>query len=271
MKIRIALLLSCFIAQLFVSDALAQALDVSGKVSNKSSGEALAGATITVKGTTTGTITDATGSFTIKVPGIGSVLVITYIGMIDQEVPVTSTAAPISVQLEPRANSLNEVVVVGYGTQKRSTVTGSVSSVRARDLESMPVSRIEQSLQGRISGVTIAQSSGAPGASSTVRIRGITSINNSNPLYIVDGVPIDIGGIDYLNQYDIESIEVLKDAASAAIYGTRAAGGVILVTTKKGRAGTLRINYNGYYGVQSPEKKLDLLNAEQYATLMNEA
>jgi len=271
MKVKIALLLSCFVMQLLFSDAFAQSFDVSGKITNKASGEALVGASITVKGLTTGVITDATGNFQIKVPGVGSVLVITYIGMIDQEVPVTSAAASLSVQLEPRANSLNEVVVVGYGTQKRSSVTGSVSSVRAKDLESMPVSRIEQSLQGRISGVTIAQSSGAPGASSTVRIRGITSINNSNPLYIVDGVPIDIGGIDYLNQYDIESIEVLKDAASAAIYGTRAAGGVILITTKKGRSGTLHISYNGYYGVQSPEKKLDLLNAEQYATLRNEA
>jgi TonB-dependent starch-binding outer membrane protein SusC len=271
MKAKIALLLSCFVMQLLFSVAFAQALDISGKITNKASGEALVGASVTVKGTSSGAITDATGSFQIKVPGIGSVLVITYIGMIDQEVPVKSATESISVQLEPRANSLNEVVVVGYGTQKRSAVTGSVSSVRAKDLESMPVSRIEQSLQGRISGVTIAQSSGAPGASSTVRIRGITSINNSNPLYIVDGVPIDIGGIDFLNQYDIESIEVLKDAASAAIYGTRAAGGVILITTKKGKAGTLHIGYNGYYGVQSPEKKLDLLNAEQYATLRNEA
>jgi len=271
MKIKIALLLSCFVTQLLFSVAFAQPLDISGKITNKASGEALVGASITVKGTSSGAITDATGAFQIKVPGIGSVLVITYIGMIDQEVPVTSATESMSVQLEPRANSLNEVVVVGYGTQKRSAVTGSVSSVRAKDLESMPVSRIEQSLQGRISGVTIAQSSGAPGAASTVRIRGITSINNSNPLYIVDGVPIDIGGVDYLNQYDIESIEVLKDAASAAIYGTRAAGGVILITTKKGKGGALHVNYNGYYGVQSPEKKLDLLNAEQYATLMNEA
>jgi TonB-linked SusC/RagA family outer membrane protein len=271
MKVKIALLLSCFVTQLLFSVAFAQSLDISGKITNKASGEALVGASLTVKGTSSGAITDATGGFQIKVPGIGSVLVITYIGMIDQEVPVTSATAFVSVQMEPRANSLNEVVVIGYGTQKRAAVTGSVSSVKAKDLESMPVSRIEQSLQGRISGVTIAQSSGAPGASSTVRIRGITSINNSNPLYIVDGVPIDIGGVDYLNQYDIESIEVLKDAASAAIYGTRAAGGVILITTKKGKAGTLHIGYNGYYGIQSPEKKLDLLNAEQYATLRNEA
>ena len=246
MKVKIALLLSCFVTQLFFSDAFAQPFEVSGKIFNKASGEALNGASINVKGTSSGAITDATGSFQIKVPGIGSVLVITYIGMIDQEVPVASATESISIQLEPRANSLNEVVVVGYGTQKRSAVTGSVSSVRAKDLENMPVSRVEQSLQGRISGVTVAQSSGAPGAASTVRIRGITSINNSNPLYIVDGVPIDIGGIDYLNQYDIESIEVLKDAASAAIYGTRAAGGVILITTKKGKGGALHVNYTGY-------------------------
>ncbi|MFI5186011.1 MAG: SusC/RagA family TonB-linked outer membrane protein [Chitinophagales bacterium] len=271
MKMRILLLLTSFFIQLFFSVVLAQAFEVNGKITNKASGEVLSGATVKVKGTNMATLTDVNGSFSIKVPGIGNVLVITYIGMVDQEIPVTSAAIPIIVQLEPRANSLNEVVVIGYGTQKRANVTGSISSVKAKDLESMPVNRIEQSLQGRTSGLTIAQSSGAPGASATVRIRGITSINNSNPLYIVDGVPIDIGGIDYLNQYDIESIEVLKDAASAAIYGTRAAGGVILITTKKGRSGALHVGYNGYYGVQSPERKLNLLNAEQYATLRNEA
>jgi len=271
MKIKIALLLSFVSIFLFSFQSIAQNISVTGKVTNKSNGEGLPGATVSLKGSQTATQTDANGMYTISVPRTGSVLVVTYSGMIDQEIPVITGTTVYNVQLDSKANSMNEIVVVGYGTQRRASVTGSISSVKSGDIESMPVNRIEQTLQGRTSGLTIAQGSGAPGSSSTVRIRGITSINNSNPLYIVDGVPIDIGGIDYLNQYDIESIEVLKDAASAAIYGTRAAGGVILITTKKGRAGTMRVGYNGYYGTQAPARKLKLLNATQYATLRNEA
>jgi TonB-dependent SusC/RagA subfamily outer membrane receptor len=138
-------------------------------------------------------------------------------------------------------------------------------------LQDQPVQRIEDALQGRTTGVTIAASSGQPGEAPTVRIRGITSINNSDPLYVVDGIPLDDGGFDYLNPNDIESIEVLKDASSAAIYGARAASGVILVTTKHGKAGEMRVNYNGYVGTQAPARTLDLLNATQYATLRNES
>src|SRR5699024_8862913 len=147
---------------------------------------------------------------------------------------------------------LNELVVIGYGTQKESEVTGAISSVSADQLEDMPDMRVEQSLQGRASGVTIAANSGRPGAPSTVRIRGTTSINNSDPLYIVDCVTLDIGGIYYLNHNDIASIQVLKDAVFAAIYGSRAASGVILITTKKGEAGHMKMNYSGYYGFQEP-------------------
>src|SRR5690606_22759322 len=143
---------------------------------------------------------------------------------------------------------------------------------RATDLENQQIFRLEQALQGRTSGLTIASSSGAPGASSTVTIRGATSLNEgaSQPLYVVDGVVVSSGGIDYLNPNDIESIEVLKDAASAAIYGARSSAGVILVTTKTGTTGEIRVNYNGYYGVQAPARKLDLLDASQYAMLRNE-
>jgi TonB-linked SusC/RagA family outer membrane protein len=175
------------------------------------------------------------------------------------------------VQLDNSASSLNEVVVVGYGTQRKATLTGAISSVRGKDLENIPNGRIEQALQGRVSGVTIMQNSGQPGSGSTIRVRGITTFNNNNPLWVVDGVVVDAGGIGYLNQSDIESIEVLKDAASAAIYGTRAATGVILVTTKKGKSGRLAVNYNGYYGVSQPAKMLDLVNATQYAVLRNES
>ncbi|HET7897813.1 MAG TPA: SusC/RagA family TonB-linked outer membrane protein, partial [Flavisolibacter sp.] len=272
MKMKIALLLCClFIAQLFLSPLLAQGLSVTGKITNRSSGEALTGATVTVKGTKTATITDASGNFRIQVPQAGSVLVVSYSGMADEEVTVTSGSSPLSIQLEPRANALNEVVVVGYGTQKRATVSGSISSVKAKDLENVPNGRIEQALQGRVSGVTVLQNSGQPGSSSTIRIRGITTFNNNNPLWVVDGVVVDAGGIGYLNQSDIESIEVLKDAASSAIYGTRAATGVILVTTKKGRTGKPVVSYNGFYGVSAPAKMLDLTNATQYAVLRNES
>lgn len=272
MKSKTALLLSCFLILTSIfSQAFAQGLNVSGKVTNKSNGEALSGATITVKGTTTGTKSDANGNFTVNAQ-TGAVLKISYIGMIEQEVSITSSTTQISVELEPLANSMNEIVVVGYGTQKRSVVTGAISSIKAKDLENVPSNRVEQSLQGRVAGVTIAQNSGQPGSPSTVRVRGLTTFGDggNNPLWVVDGVVVDQGGIGYLNQSDIESIEVLKDAASAAIYGTRAATGVILITTKKGKAGKFTVSYNGFYGVSSPDTKLKLLNASQYAAVMNE-
>src|SRR5947209_7908118 len=271
MKCRTALLLG-FVSLLFFSlSSFAQDLSVSGKVTNKTTGEVLPGATVTVKGGTTATQTDANGLFRINVPRSGAVLQITYLGMLDQEIPVKPGSPLYNIQLDARTNSMNEVVVVGYGTQRKANITGSISSVKAKDLENVPNGRVEQALQGRVSGVTIMQNSGQPGSSSTIRVRGITTFNNNDPLWVVDGVIVDAGGIGYLNQDDIESIEVLKDAASAAIYGTRAASGVILITTKKGKAGNLRISYNGYYGTQAPAKKVNLLNAQQYATLRNQA
>ena len=269
MKFKTALLLS-FIAILFSFQSVAQNFTVTGKITNRTNGEALPGATVSVKGGQLATQTDANGMFSLSVPS-GSVLQVTYSGMLEQEIPVSVGISVYNVQLDARANSLNEVVVIGYGTQKKSVVTGSISSIKASDLANQPIGRVEQLLQGRASGLTIAASSGQPGSSSTVRVRGTTSLNGSDPLYVIDGVPVDIGGIDYLNPSDIESVEVLKDAASAAIYGARAASGVILVTTKKGRAGRTTMSYNGYYGTQSPARKLELLNATEYAALRNEA
>ena len=272
MKSKILLYVSVlFVLQAFFSPALAQTIQVSGKITSKSTGEALTGATVSVKGTSIATITDAEGNFQINVPNRNSTLVVSYVGMASQEIPVPANGA-INVQLEQSARgNLDEVVVVGYGTQRKANVTGSISSVKAKELENVPNGRIEQALQGRVSGVTIMQNSGQPGSSSTIRVRGITTFNNNNPLWVVDGVVVDAGGIGYLNQSDIESIEVLKDAASAAIYGTRAAGGVILVTTKKGRSGKPMVSYNGFYGISAPAKVLDLLNATQYAVLRNES
>ena len=270
MKCKTALL--SFIAILLFSfQMFAQDIPVSGKVTNKTNGEVLPGATISVKGTPTATLTDANGLFKLNVPKSGAVLIITYSGMLEQEIPVVPGTTVYNVQLDSRVGSLNEVIVVGYGTQRKSNVTGAIASVKAKDLENIPNGSITQALQGRVSGVTILQNSGQPGSTSTVRVRGITTFNNNDPLWVIDGVVVDNGGIKYLNQSDIESIEVLKDAASAAIYGTRAAAGVILVTTKKGKAGKINVNYNGYYGISAPAKMLSLLNATQYAVLRNES
>lgn len=169
----------------------------------------------------------------------------------------------------PKEQKIEEVVMIGYGTQKKSNVTGAISSIKASDIENIPAGKPEQVLQGRAAGVNVISNSGQPGASATVRVRGITSYNSNNdPLWVVDGIVVD--GIGWLNQSDIESIEVLKDGASSAIYGVSAARGVILVTTKKGKKGRLNLSYNGFFGVSSASRKLDLLNATQYATVINE-
>ncbi|QCX38282.1 TonB-dependent receptor [Aureibaculum algae] len=260
----VLLFLSMFISWM----VSAQSVTVNGTIKD-GSGEPVPGATILVKGTTQGTTSDFDGKYQIDVSSEG-ILVFSFVGFTTVEEPVNGRAE-INVTLNEDAQALEEVVVVGYGTQKKSVVTGAISSIKQSDLEDLPITRVEQSLQGRASGLTIASNSGQPGSSSTIRVRGITTLNNNNPLWVVDGVVVDNGGIGYLNQADIESIEVLKDGASAAIYGSRAATGVILVTTKKGKAGKMNINYNGYVGVSSPSRKLDLLNATEYATLRNEA
>lgn len=263
-------LISCL---LFPAAIFAQDVKVTGKVTDQTDGGPLPGVTVTIEGTSKATLTDNTGKFAISAPA-GSKLSFRLIGMTTKTVTVTG-AEPINVTLAQDSKALSEVVVVGYGTQKKTVVTGAISGVKAADLENQPVNRVEQSLQGRTSGLTVASTSGSPGAASTVRLRGFTSFGGSTdknaPLWVVDGVVIDNGGIGYLNQSDIESIDVLKDAASAAIYGARSAAGVILVTTKKGKEGNIRVNYSGYYGTAAPAKKLDLLNATQYAQVRNQS
>jgi TonB-dependent starch-binding outer membrane protein SusC len=240
---------------------------VTGKVTDGK--ESLIGATVLEKGTTNGSLTDVDGKYTITVKDRKTaILLISFIGYESQEVAIND-AQTIDIELVS-GKALDELVVVGYGTQRKAVVTGAIAKVRGSDLENMPVPRIEQSLLGRTAGVRVTTGSGQPGEGATVRIRGTTSINNSEPLYVVDGVPVT-GGIDYLNQADIESIEVLKDAASAAIYGARAASGVIIVTTKQGKDGKTAVTYNAYWGQQAPTRKLALLNAREYATLMNES
>ncbi len=259
-----------FFLLLFASTfSFAQNRVVSGKVTGDN-GEILSASSVTVKNTKIGTTTNEKGEFSLSVPSSAKTLVITSVGYEVKEIGIVDGV--IEASLTKIVSKLDEVVVVGYGTQKRSVITGSISKVSAKDLENVPSGRIEQALQGRVSGVTILQNSGQPGSASTIRVRGVTTFGGAgnDPLWVVDGVVVDGGGIGYLNQSDIESIEVLKDAASAAIYGTRAATGVILVTTKKGKAGKLNVSYNGFYGGSAPAKVLKLLNATQYGALLNE-
>ncbi len=256
-----ALLLSLLIS----ATASAQKQRFSGTVTDDK-GEPVIGASVVEKGSSNGGITDIDGHFTVEVEA-GAPLVVSYIGYASVEV----AAAPgMSVVLKEDASMLNDVVVIGYGVQKKSVVTAAIAKVSSEDLMGkMPV-RMDNALKGLAAGVTVTSNSGQPGEGSRIRIRGNNSINSSSdPLYIVDGMPIE-GGLDFVNPNDIESIEVLKDAASGAIYGARAANGVVLVTTKRGKLGNAQINYNFSYGWQNPWKKRDVTNAQEYVVLQNE-
>lgn len=247
----------------------AQNIQIKGVVTSADDGLLLPGVSVTVKGTTTGTMTDANGAYAINA-SVNSTLVFSFVGMKTQEFPVTATTNIIDVKMVSDVQTMDEVVVVGYGVQKKIVVSAAISRVTEKDLNNEVPTRIEDVLKGKVSGVQITQSSGQPGADSKVRIRGIGTVNNSEPLYIVDGMPVD-GGIDYLNPADIASLDILKDAASGAIYGARAANGVVLVTTKSGRTGKANINYDFSYGWQNPWKKKSVLDATEYMVIMNEA
>ncbi|MGB0349036.1 MAG: TonB-dependent receptor plug domain-containing protein, partial [Schleiferiaceae bacterium] len=228
----------------------------------------LPGAIISTDGSTT--MSNSDGGWSINAAE-GSELTASFVGYTSQTITLGSKKnIEIRLVYDRSASTLDEVVVVGFGTQKKSNVTGAISSVKSEDLEDLQLPRIETALQGRTSGVSVVQSSGQPGAGAVIRIRGTSSINGSDPLYVVDGVVIG-GGIDFLNPGDIETIEVLKDAASAAIYGARGANGVIIVTTKNGsKARGMEVKVTSYTGVQNPWKKIPVLNGTEYATLMNE-
>jgi TonB-linked SusC/RagA family outer membrane protein len=245
-------------------------ITITGKVVDEN-GAAIAGATVKVKGITLATSTAEDGSFSLNVSDYNVTLEVSNIGYLSAVVSLNGKNNLI-VKLQTDTRTMDNVIVVGYGTQRKSVITGAISSIKASDISNQQVTRVEQALQGRTSGLTIAAASGSPGSAATVRVRGATSLNDgaSNPLYVVDGVVISGGGIDYLNSGDIESIEVLKDAASAAIYGARSSAGVILITTKKGKSGNLAVNYNTYLGVQKPAKKLKMLNASEYGKMINE-
>ena len=240
---------------------------VHGKVVSKTDGEPLLGVTIAEKGTVNGTISDLDGNFTIMCTE-GGVITASYVGYQTQELTIPNGGGVLNFVLEEDNIGLDEVVVIGYGVQKKSVVTAAISGINADDIAGT-TTRVDNALRGAASGVTVTASSGQPGASSQVRIRGVGTINNSDPLYIVDGMPID-GGIDYLAPSDIQSIEVLKDAASGAVYGARAANGVIIVTTKKGKTGKPVVTYDFSQGFQNTTKTRDVLNAVEYATIWNE-
>lgn len=247
--------------------ALAQQ-QVKGQVTD-GAGEPIIGATVVIEGTTSGVSTDFEGRYAIEVRDGNAVLTFSYVGTRPQSVTVGSRSQ-IDVVLETN-QVLDDVVVIGYGVQKKSVVTASISSVDNTMLEKVAATRVDDALKGLSSGVMVTSASGQPGAGSQVRIRGFGTINNSQPLYVVDGMPVS-SGIDYLSPSDIERIDVLKDAASCAVYGTRGANGVILVTTKKGSdaADRISVSYDFYYGIQNPWRKRDVLDATQYALLMNE-
>ncbi|HHW80198.1 MAG TPA: SusC/RagA family TonB-linked outer membrane protein, partial [Bacteroidales bacterium] len=244
-----------------------QRVDVKGVVAD-SNGEPIIGANISIPGTTTGTITDYDGNFALTVPR-GSVLHFSYIGYNSQEIRITDQTT-LNVVMTEDSEMLDELVVVGYGVQKKSVVTAAISRVTAEELNTNRPSRVEDALKGKVSGVQITQSSGQPGSDSKFRIRGVGTVNNSDPLFIVDGMEVG-GGINYLNPTDIQSVEILKDAASSAIYGARGANGVVLVTTKSGQEGKVQVNYDMSYGWQNPWKYKEVLNAQEYMVIMNES
>lgn len=257
--------ISFLVAFLFAVITHAQNTQMSGIVVDNI-GEPIIGASVQEKGTSRGTVTDLDGKFSFKGQQ-GATLIISYVGYITKEV---SAGQNLQITLLEDQRTLDDVVVIGYGVQKKSVVTASIAKVDTEDLEGKTRLRAEDALKGLAAGVNVTSASGLPGSKSMIRIRGVGTINDSDPLYIIDGMATDQNGMELVNPEDIESIEVLKDAASGAIYGSRAANGVILVTTKKGKKGNAKINYKLTYGWQSPWRKRDVTSATDYAILQNE-
>lgn len=239
--------------------------DVSGVVVSATDGEPLVGASVVQKGTTNGTVTDLDGKFLIKVPG-NAILEITYLGFKTTSVSVANQKT-LNIQLSEDNNVLDEVVAIGYGVQKKKLNTGATVQVKGDDIAKLNTTNPLQALQGKTPGVQISSTSGQPGADMKVTIRGLGTVGNAAPLYIIDGIE---GDITLLNASDIQSIDVLKDAASAAIYGAQAANGVVLVTTKQGSKGKGQVSFDAYFGVQNVARKTNMLNAKEYKTIMDE-
>jgi len=255
------LMVSFLIAVFSFSTLSAQVKTVSGVVKDPT-GETIIGASVVVKGTTSASITDLNGSYKLNVPENGKVLVISYIGMEKKEVPITGSV--INVTLQNNDRSLDEVVVIGYGTAKRKDITGSVASVKSEVLASIPVSSVAEAISGKLAGVQVTTTEGSPDADIKIRVRGGGSITGDNsPLYIVDGFPVT--SISDIPSNDIEDLTVLKDASSTAIYGSRGANGVIIITTKSGKSGKITVNYNSFVTWKKNEKTMSVLTAPDYA------
>lgn len=286
-KILKAIVLICVVVLGFSSQVTAQQTKtVTGTIYDENSAT-LPGATIKVKGTTVGTTSNLDGKFTLNAPVTAKILEISFVGMKVREVAITNT--PIKVYMEPNVTSLSEVVVIGYGQVRRNEVTTAISSVSQKELKNLQVTGVDQAIQGKLSGVTVTNNSGQPGGGVALRVRGLTTINSNDPLIVIDGVPftsntVSSSGYDGLgggrgqsgnsflaniNPNDIESIDVLKDASAQAIYGSQAANGVIMVTTKKGRSAEGKITYDGYFGTSQITQRLDIMNLQQFAEYQN--
>lgn len=253
---------------LFSIAAFAQR-SIGGKVVDVA-GNALIGASVIVKGTTNGTYTDDSGAFSLTVEGQAPALIVSYLGYRTKEIALSGAETNVSVTLEESDLALEEVLVTGYSTQQKKDLTGAVSVVKTKDLLSVPAGNFQQQLAGRAAGVVVGDN-GEPGSPVSIRIRGVGTFGNNDPLYVIDGVPRDANRMVDLNPSDIETFQILKDASAASIYGSRAANGVIIITTKKGKAGQTKVSYNGYYGVQNHGKLIDVLNAQEWATMRFQA
>lgn len=267
MKNRLILLICALLATLGIGAQ--NQVTISGMVKDAETSEALIGVSVSVTGTTSGTITDLDGNYTLKASP-DATLSFSYLGYKTQNIQVKGQNI-ISVSLSPESEILDELVVVGYTSQKKRDVLGSYGKVGAKDISKLPVATADQALQGRISGVQVSNASGAPGAGVSVRVRGVGSISSNNdPLYIVDGAPVE-GGLNSISPNDIENITVLKDASSAAIYGSRANNGVVLITTKSGKKGEAKVSYNGQFGYQTHGHLPKMVNTADYISIYNEA
>ncbi len=248
-------------------EVLLQGITITGKVTSEKDQSGLPGVNVIVKGTSQGTVTDIEGNYKLDVPDENTVLVFSSVGFIKEEI-IVGNQTVIDFALTPDLTALDEIVVIGYGYQKKKDLTGSVVAISTEDMNSVPLPSVGDAMQGKAAGVQII-SNGTPGSDPTFIIRGISTINNNNPLLVIDGVPTQ-SGLNQLNMDDVESIQVLKDASATAIYGSRGANGVIIVTSKNGKKRKSQINFNAYYGVQEATGMVDVLNASEFATLHNE-
>lgn len=264
-KIRRHLLFSMLLLFVFIS-GFSQQRNLTGRVLDENN-SSLPGVNILVKGTSTGTVTDAQGNFSISAAS-NDVLVFSFVGYLSKEVTIGSEST-LSISMQPDVTALSEVVVTGYGSQSKRDITGAVATIDSKQLLATPSTNLGQALQGKVAGVTVGNEN-SPGGGVMVRIRGFGTINDNSPLYVIDGVPTK-GNLNTLNLNDIESMQILKDASAASIYGSRAGNGVVIVTTKKGKQGKPVFSYDMYYGTQKPGKLLNLLNTDEYAQLVWES